>query len=203
MRRRDDPGDELAHDDDGFLAARARAGDRQAFDRLVRRYREQVVSISLRLLGNAEDAQEVTQDAFLKAYTGLHELHRPEAFGGWLMRIASNLALNRRRGKRLRQAADLDEVMEANGGSAEVGVEGGPRPPPDPARVLAGQELGERVRDCLARLPEKQRTALVLFTLEGRSQREIADALNLSVEAVKWHVFQGRKKLKEWLGDDL
>ena len=157
------------------------------------------------MLGNLADAQEVTQDAFLKAYTGLADLHHPEAFGGWLLRIVSNLSLNRRRGRVVREAADLDDVMDANGGDEGADDNGGSGPEDrhDPAREMIGRELGDRVRLALDRLPEKQRTALMLFTLEDRPQKEIADVLGCTVEAVKWHVFQGRKKLKEWLKDDL
>src|SRR6266542_3273362 len=82
---------------DGQLVQHAVAGHRPAFDDLIRRYQRQCVAVSYRLLGNTNDALEVTQDAFLKAYTNLHTLEQPEAFRGWLMRIVSNLSLNYRR----------------------------------------------------------------------------------------------------------
>ena len=73
----------------------------------------------------------------------------------------------------------------------------------DPVRRLQGQELGRRLQEALAKLPEKQRQALVLFTVEELPQKDVAEQLQCSVEAVKWHVFQGRKKLREMLKDDL
>src|SRR5262245_60674888 len=82
---------------DGQLVSRVLAGDRSAFDDLVRRYQRQAVAVSYRLLGNSQDAMEVTQDAFLKGFTSLNTLQKPDAFGGWLMRIVSNLSLNFRR----------------------------------------------------------------------------------------------------------
>ena len=81
---------------DGQLVGRVLAGERKCFDDLVNRYQRQAVAVSYRLLGNSQDAMEVTQDAFLKAFTSLDTLQKPGAFGGWLMRIVSNLSLNYR-----------------------------------------------------------------------------------------------------------
>src|SRR5215216_2767912 len=83
--------------DDGRLVEQCLAGEKHAFDELIRKYQRQAVAVSYRLLGNSHDALEVTQDAFLKAYASLDTLQKPEAFGGWLMRIVSNLSLNYRR----------------------------------------------------------------------------------------------------------
>ena len=91
-------------EDDKELVVAVLNGRREAFDELIRRYQRQAVAVSYRLLGNSHDALEVTQDAFLKAYTSLSTLQRPEAFGGWLMRIVSNLSLNFRRSRRTRLA---------------------------------------------------------------------------------------------------
>src|SRR5215467_12250212 len=93
---------------DGQLVAKVLAGDRPSFDELIVRYQRQAVAVSYRLLGNAQDALEVTQDAFLKAFTSLSSLQKPEAFCGWLMRIVSNLSLNYRRGRRTRAQLPLD-----------------------------------------------------------------------------------------------
>src|ERR1700720_2087129 len=79
---------------DAILVGKALAGDRGAFDELIRRYQRQAVAVSYRLLGNTHDALEVSQDAFLKAFSSLATLQKPDAFGGWLMRIVSNLSLN-------------------------------------------------------------------------------------------------------------
>ncbi|MGH7215563.1 MAG: RNA polymerase sigma factor, partial [Tepidisphaeraceae bacterium] len=87
---------------DGQLVGRTLGGERAAFDALVGKYQRQAVAVSYRLLGNTHDALEVTQDAFLKAFKSLDTLQKPEAFGGWLMRIVSNLSLNYRRSRRTR-----------------------------------------------------------------------------------------------------
>jgi RNA polymerase sigma-70 factor (ECF subfamily) len=192
---------------DGQLVTTCLAGNRKAFDELIRRYQRQAVAVSYRLLGNSQDALEVTQDAFLKAFTSLDTLQKPEAFGGWLMRIVSNLSLNYRRSRKTRTAVPLAEVLapqtgestEAHGGGSEWMSSGAA----DPVRGLEGKELGVKLKQALAQLPEKQRLAIVMFTIDEMPQKEVAETLGCSVEAVKWHVFQGRKKLKEILKEHL
>jgi len=187
---------------DGELVAQVLSGKREAFDQLIRRYQRQAVAVSYRLLGNSQDSLEVTQDAFLKAFTSLDTLQKPEAFGGWLMRIVSNLSLNYRRSRKTRQSVPLAEVLgpqtgettEAHGGGSEWMSSSA-----DPVRGLEGKELGAKLKEALAKLPEKQRLAIIMFTIDEMPQKQVAEALDCSVEAVKWHVFQGRKKLKEML----
>jgi RNA polymerase sigma-70 factor (ECF subfamily) len=189
---------------DGFLVAQTLAGDRRAFDKLIAKYQKQAVAVSYRLLNNSHDAMEVTQDAFLKAFNSLATLQKPEAFGGWLMRIVSNLSLNFRRARKTRAQLPLDDLLgpgEANvesSGGSEWSARSG-----DPEHMLESRELGEKLQKALNELPEKQRLAIVMFTIEQMPQKDVAEALECSVEAVKWHVFQGRKKLKEMLKDQL
>jgi RNA polymerase sigma-70 factor (ECF subfamily) len=186
---------------DGQLVQETLKGDKTAFDELIRRYQRQAMAVSFRLLGNSHDAMEVTQDAFLKGFTSLGTLQKPEAFGGWLMRIVSNLSLNYRRGRKTRSPLPLDDAFgpaspsqaESGGGSDWMAQSG------DPLHGMESAELGEALQAALKQLPEKQRLALVMFTIEQLPQKQVAEALDCSVEAVKWHVFQGRKKLKELL----
>ncbi|HMO26503.1 MAG TPA: sigma-70 family RNA polymerase sigma factor [Tepidisphaeraceae bacterium] len=185
---------------DGMLVARAADGDRRAFDELVRRYQRQAVAVSYRLLGNTSDAMEIAQDAFLKAYTNITTLEKPEAFCGWFLRIVSNLSLNRRRGRKRNQQLPMDDAFGGDSSAEQTGgrdrsVEH------DPVRLATSSELGPRVQAALDELPEKQRMAIILFTIEQMPQKDVAEVLECSVEAVKWHVFQGRKKLKELLKD--
>ena len=187
---------------DGTLVEQVLGGRRASFDVLIRRYQRQAVAVSYRLLGSNHDALEVTQDAFLKAFSSLATLQKPEAFGGWLMRIVSNLSLNYRRSRKTRSAQlPLDDLLgatdagqsDAAGGSDWMAQSG------DPVRRLESEEMGRRLQQALLELPEKQRLAIALFAIEGRPQKEVAETLGCSVEAVKWHVFQGRKKLKDLL----
>src|SRR5215207_11522662 len=109
---------DVASPTDGQLVGRAIDGDRKAFDELIVKYQRQAVAVSYRLLGNTNDALEVTQDAFLKAFTSLDTLQKPEAFGGWLMRIVSNLSLNYRRSRKTRSSVPLAEVLGPQSGDA-------------------------------------------------------------------------------------
>jgi RNA polymerase sigma-70 factor, ECF subfamily len=191
---------------DGELVGRVLRGEQRAFNDLIVRYQRQAVAVSYRLLGNTQDALEVTQDAFLKAYTSVATLQKPEAFGGWLMRIVSNLSLNYRRGRKSRSQLPLDDLLgsaEAQGSSAGVAGSEWMARSGDPVRTIEGHELGSKLQEALNQLPEKQRLAITMFTIEEMPQKDVAEALNCSVEAVKWHVFQGRKKLKELLKDHL
>jgi len=185
---------------DGELVRRARAGEIGAFDELVRRYQRRAVGRAWRLLNNRDDALEVVQDAFLRAYDRLDALKRPGRFGAWLLRIVSNLALNRRRARALRKASSLDAPGD--------GIERAEVTLPDP-RAQSGlsaaytDDLKRLIAEAIGTLPEMQRLALVLFSIEKMPQKEVARMLGCSVEAVKWHVFSARKKLKERLKDYL
>jgi RNA polymerase sigma-70 factor (ECF subfamily) len=186
---------------DGQLVTRALDGDRKAFDDLILRYQRQAVAVSYRLLGNTHDALEVTQDAFLKGFTSLASLQKPEAFGGWLMRIVSNLSLNFRRGRKTRQQLPLDDLLSNDSSTANNSGSDWMAQSGDPVRKLESEEMGKKLQEALNSLPEKQRLAIVMFTIEQMPQKQVAETLECSVEAVKWHVFQGRKKLKEMLKD--
>ena len=193
---------------DGALVEQVLGGRRAAFDELVRKYQRQAVAVSYRLLGNSHDAMEVTQDAFVKAFSSLATLQKPEAFGGWLMRIVSNLSLNYRRSRKTRSQLPLDDLLgpteaaqqaaAATGGGSDWMTQSG-----DPVHLLESEEMGRRLQQALQQLPEKQRLAIIMFTIEQMPQKQVAETLNCSVEAVKWHVFQGRKRLKEMLKEHL
>jgi len=186
---------------DASLVSSVLAGDSAAFDQLVRRYQRRAVAVAYRLLGNSHDAADVAQDAFLRAYRGLGGLEDARRFGPWLMRIVTNLSLNFRRSRETgvaRGAAVLDDVVEAPDGFRRP--TGDPRAgeasPPD---ASLSSELREAVGRAVERLPDKQRLALVLYSIEGLPQKEVAEILECSVELVKWNVFQARKTLRKEL----
>jgi len=192
--REESPGDV------GRLVQAALRGDLGAFDRLVARFQRQATAVAYRLLNNRDDAMEVTQDAFLKAYEKLDSLSNPGQFGAWLMRIVSNLSLNRRRARALRRAVSLDRSVEDDE-RKEWNLPD--LHSPSPADVASGKELKGKIADAVQQLPERQRQALVLFSIAELPQKEVARQLGCSVQAVKWHVFAARKKLKETLKDYL
>ncbi|HMQ16137.1 MAG TPA: sigma-70 family RNA polymerase sigma factor [Phycisphaerae bacterium] len=189
---------------DEELVRRTRAGRLSAFDELVERYQRRATSVSYRLLGNLHDALEVCQEAFVRAYRGLDGLDDAGRFGPWLLRIVTNLSLNYRRDRAVGgpKLSFEDCILEGEG-SREERVALGEHSSEMPGAELAADELAERLEAALARLPEQQRAALVLFSIEQMPQKDVAEILGLSIEAVKWHVFQARKKLKQLLADHL
>ena len=189
---------------DADLVRQTVAGGREAFDVLIERYQRRAVSVSYRLLGNLHDALEVCQEAFVRAYRNLESLENQERFGSWLLRIVTNLSLNCRRdravgGPRL----SLDDCILDDGSSQAERLADESSAASMPDLELAGSELQGVVQAAIARLPEQQRTALVLFSVEQLPQKEVAEIMRCSVEAVKWHVFQARKKLKVELAEYL
>lgn len=185
------------------MVLRARAGDDDAFCELVRLHHKKAIAVAYRLLGKKEDAEDVSQDAFAKAYRNLGQLEDPARFGGWLMRTVCNLALNYRRGRKLRMTASFDESL--------AGADDWRDPATGHRTEESDQKLGTSdamalrgaIGDAIEQLPDKQRLALILFSVEGLPQKQVAEVLECSVELVKWNVFQARKKLKELLADYL
>lgn len=175
----------------------AKAGDRAAFGKIAQQYQRQCVAVAMRLLGNAHDAAELVQDALVKAYRSLDQLQQSERFGPWLMRIVTNLALNFRRSRGRRQTLSLEQSSGEDGEDLRGSIAGSTLDAPD--QPLTNAELGDAIQRALDALPEKQRLALVMFAIEKMPQKDVAEVLNCSVEAVKWHVFTARKQLKKSL----
>ncbi|HEY1923120.1 MAG TPA: sigma-70 family RNA polymerase sigma factor [Tepidisphaeraceae bacterium] len=191
----------IADPTDAMLVQSTLTGHREAFDVLIRRYQRQAVAVSYRLIGSSHDAIEITQNAFLKAFVNLGSLKKPEAFGGWLMRIVSNLSLNHRRARKSRTQLPLDDLLARTDRTFSDDLCAARFI--DPAYQLQSAEMGRHLRNALQQLPERQRSAIILFAIEQMPQKQVARTLGCSVEAVKWHVFQGRKKLREALKDYL
>ncbi len=182
------------------LVLAAKTGDRAAFGKLAQQYQRQCAAVALRLLGNTHDAAELVQDALVKAYRSLDQLQQSERFGPWLMRIVTNLALNFRRSRGRRQALSLEQTSGDGDEGEDLRATLAGRPMDAPERPLTSAELGTAIQRAISELPEKQRLALVMFAIEKMPQKDVADVLNCSVEAIKWHVFMARKQLRKSLG---
>ncbi len=190
--------DQTGERDAGWVQA-TRKGDIDAFGWLAKAYERPAIATAYRLLGNSHDASEVVQEAFLRAYRSLDRLNEPSRFGPWLLRIVSNLSLNARRSRRGGTKVAWDEQWGTEGAKNAEGEPVAETTAPD--RRAEGRELGIAIDEALQTLPEKQRLALVLFAIEGWAQKDIAELMECSLENVKWYVFQGRKRLREKLGD--
>ena len=187
--------------DDGELVLAARDGRLGAFDALVGRYQRRVTARAYHLLNNVDDAMEVAQDAFLKAFEKLNTLSRPERFGHWVLRIVGNMALNRRRARALRKTASLDVTPAGGDEPMELNIADPAAATPE--ALVSAKDIEVLIWRVIQELPENQRVSLVLFSIEKFPQKQIAEILNCSVEAVKWNVFTARKTLKDKLKDYL
>jgi RNA polymerase sigma-70 factor (ECF subfamily) len=167
----------VARDPDETLLAGARAGDLDAFAELVRRYERRVRSVLARLLDDERDIEEAAQDVFVQAWRNLSRYRAEAAFFTWLYRIAVNEALMRRR----RKQVAVDQLDEEMVGSSEPEV--------DEGWLLA------RIRA----LPDELRLPLVLRDLEGLSNQEVAEVLDVSVAAAKSRIHRARLRLREEL----
>ncbi len=181
---------------------KAQGGDADAFAELVRAYQRRAVSVAYRLLNNIEDASDVAQDAFVKAFRSMGQLEDAEKFGSWLLRIVGNLSLNFRRARSLRSAVSLDGDFSSDN-DAQDAASKFRLVAPDDDDTEQGHEMQGLVRDAIAKLPEKQALSLILFSVEGLPQKQVAEIVECSVELVKWNVFQARKKLRELLSGQL
>jgi len=182
-------------DADAVEVARCRRGDREAFRALFDRHREQTYRLAYRMVGNKEDALDLTQEAFIKAFGSLDRFREQASFKTYLTRIAVNACLDfRRRSKPPLVALDEDQVGA-----------GGPREAArakqdDPATAAETKELEEAFRDAVAALPEAQRTTFLLHTVEGLTYREVAEAVGVAVGTVMSRIYYARRHIQESVG---
>ncbi len=162
------------------LVARARRGNPSAFDALVRRHQSRLYNLSYRMLRDAQEAEDVTQEAFLKAFQDLPRLRDDAAFAAWLGRIAANLCLSRLRSPARRLELPTDPGLM-----------------PEAAEVRAEQMVG--LHYAIQQLPAKYRLAVVAFYLEGRSYEEAARLVGVPVRTLKTQLYRARQRLRDLL----
>lgn len=171
---------------DAELVQACQAGDRTAFDTLVQRHQRQVYGLCYRFVGSHEDAADLAQDTFVRAYRSIDGFKADAAFGTWLYRIAVNVCLNRKALKPapIEPLADVDRQPSAHDG-ADV--------------TLLRREESVRVRRAIARLPDKQRATLVLRAYHDLPHEEIAQVLGTTAGASKANFFHALRNLKRLL----
>src|SRR5438132_8385628 len=183
--------------DELTLVQAAKSGDVSAFEELVRRYDRNVFRIAQHITQNREDAEDVVQDAFLKAYTNLGQFQGQSKFYTWLVRIAVNEALMKLRRRRPERTVSLDEDIKTEDDSLPREVADWS---PNPEQQYTQAELREILSKTIQGLPPGFRTVFVLRDVEGLSTEETAAALELSVPAVKSRLLRARLQLRERLG---
>jgi len=182
--------------DETRLVDAARGGDVGAFEQLVKRYDRNVFRIAQHITQNREDAEDVVQDAFLKAFQNLVQFQGQSKFYTWLVRIAVNEALMRLRRRRPERMVSIDEDVKTEDDSIPREIADWS---PNPEQLYNQGELKEILQKTIQGLPESFRTVFILRDVEGLSTEETADALGLSVPAVKSRLLRARLQLRERL----
>jgi len=182
--------------DELVLVQAAKKGDLEAFSDLVKRYDRNVFRIAQHITHNEEDAQDVVQEAFLKAYTNLAQFQGNSKFYTWLVRIAVNEALMKLRRRRSDKTVSIDEDVETEEGSMPREVADWS---PNPEQLYGQSELGDILKKTIQGLPPGFRTVFVLRDVEGLSTEETAEMLGLSIPAVKSRLLRARLQLRERL----
>ncbi|HYP17797.1 MAG TPA: sigma-70 family RNA polymerase sigma factor [Opitutus sp.] len=188
---------------DRMLVDRFKKGHSDAFDEMVTRYWDRIYAMVNQLLRNSQDAEEVTQDAFIRAHRGLSNFRGDSAFSTWLYQIATNLARNRYwywwRRKR-DQSVSIDAPVSSE--NATTLAEIIPAEVETPDDIAVTQEFVSRIGRGMEKLSAKHREILILRNVKNLSYEEIADILNISVGTVKSRIARARESLRSRLGED-
>lgn len=194
-----------AMDDDGPLAAvaerdlalRTQDGDAQAFAELVRRHQAAVFNVAYRMTGNRRDAEDVTQETFLRAYRAFYRFDPERPLAPWLKRIAVNQCLNRWESARVRLTTQAADVARPDEERVDLDRWAAPRPTPEQAVLSAERE--QAVRDAIVQLPLYYRAVVELRHYQGLSYDQIAETLGRSLANVKSDLYRARKMLARLL----
>jgi len=172
-------------------------GRQEAYKLLVERYQGRVFRVAYGLMRNREDAREVCQEAFIKAYRNLPNFRRDSSFYTWIYRITVNLGIDQKRKAYRSRETDLDEARL----TPEQAHHTGPRPMPGPSQSLVRKQLAGRIGEAIASLPEDQRQVIILREVQGLSYKEIAETTGIAEGTVMSRLFYARKKLQALLED--
>ena len=179
---------------DGGAVERAQSGDSDAFRLLVEQHSRHIFRLAFRMTGNEQDAEDVVQETFLRAYKQLDKYEARSSFSTWLFRIASNYSLDLIRSRKRHE--DKRETGSPESGDILASIAGGE---PGPDRIAYSGEVKQRVGEALNELSAQERTAFVLRHFEGLSIEEIGEALGTGVNATKHSIFRAVQKLRRSL----
>ena len=198
---RDADGQQVVRLDDDLLVTRVRGGDMQAFGVLVRRYQDRVFNLVYRMCSRRAEAEELAQDAFVKALERIDQFKGNSRFYTWLFRIAANLTIShQRRYKRVRFHS-IDGASEDDPPAESLTAELAQRRAPDPVTAAESAETRDKVAEALAALDEPFRIVLVLRDMQDMDYAEMALVLDVPVGTVKSRLFRARSLLRERLED--
>ena len=186
--------------DESVLVAEAKAGNYTAFEELVNRYEKKIYRLGLNVTGNPEDAEDMLQETFLKAFEHLQDFREDSRFYTWIVRIAINQGLMKLRKRRSSKEVQMEDTSNDDG---EVIPRDFADWRPNPEEELERTELEEILQNAARLLPMTFRTVFFLRDVEGLSTEETAEMLNLSEGAVKARLFRARLRLREELSKTL
>jgi RNA polymerase sigma-70 factor, ECF subfamily len=179
------------HESDRRAVAQVCGGDGNAFQSLVERHSKYVFHVAYRLTGSSQDAEDVVQETFLKAYRQLSRFEARADFRTWLHRITVNCSIDYIRARRSREIGqDISDIEEAAAANLALVAA------PSPDRLAMSTQINERVREALDGLTKMERAAFMLRHVEGRPIREVAAALGLKTEAAKNSIFRAVRKMR-------
>jgi RNA polymerase sigma-70 factor (ECF subfamily) len=184
-------------DADLEIVRQVQAGDVAAFDRLITKYRERVYGVVYNMTSNREDAADLTQDAFIKAFQSIHRFGGQSSFFTWLYRIAVNSTLSHLRRMRLRSFFSLERIDSDEPVSKEIIAALTDKTGAD--RDAYVRELQEKLNDAMLKLSIKHRTVVTLFEIDGLSHQEIADVMDCSVGTVRSRLHYAKQLLQSEL----
>ena len=177
---------------------RVKAGDEDAFRELIERHQRAVINVIYRALGDAWDAEDLAQRVFIHVFRSARRYEPTAKFTTWLFTITHNAIRNEYR-RRARHATESFDAMTQPGATGEPGTQLADPRATDPSQTVIENELQEKIQAAIQRLPEAQRTAVILCRFEGLPYEEIAVVLDCSVSAVKSLLHRARETLKEQL----
>jgi len=181
------------------LVAKCQAGDANAFGELVTRYRTKVYGMIYNMVRNEQDAWDLAQDGFLKAWKSIDRFRGQSSFYTWLYRIMTNVTIDWLRKKQIEGVTEFDETIALT--SVEPGAATAPRAEPSPSRRLERVEIRQRIDAAIAKLTPEHRAVLVMKEIDGLQYQEIADSLGCSIGTVMSRLFYARKKMQTLLKD--
>jgi RNA polymerase sigma-70 factor (ECF subfamily) len=180
------------------LIEKVKAGHTEAYGELVRKYQDRVFNTCWRICGHLEDARDLTQEAFLKAFDGIAAFRHQSGFYTWIFRVAVNLAISHRRKRKKRQTLSLDQSAGAEGTQAESLTERvRHRSEDDPAKSVGEAEMHGLVVHALQTLEEDHRDVIVLRDIEGFDYREIGEILDIPPGTVRSRLHRARMALRQ------
>jgi len=185
----------MVPESDELIIHKIIAGDTGSFGQLVDRYQHQIYNLALRMVNHTEDARDITQETFIKAFRSLPDFKFQSGFRSWIHRIAANTCLDHLR-RRSRDSAFKAERPPDFAGDL---VENLPAPEPGPEERLIRSERQSAVKKALEMLPEAYRLPLVMQHYQGLSYREIAGALEMPEKTVATRLYRAKMMLREWL----